>query len=95
MDSENLKLRFTLTKDPTVGKLQLAKGRSKVLLSARGAVKSFTQEDINKGTTRGSSHLCSLEFCVFFMANAHGIITENDTKYPLNKKGGFKIKKEW
>ncbi|XP_031426498.1 extracellular matrix protein FRAS1 [Clupea harengus] len=49
VDSENLKLRFTLTKDPTVGKLQLAKGRSKVLLSARGAVKSFTQEDINKG----------------------------------------------
>ncbi|XP_048099370.1 extracellular matrix protein FRAS1 [Alosa alosa] len=49
VDSDNVKLRFTLTKDPTVGKLQLAKARSKALLSARGAVKSFTQEDINKG----------------------------------------------
>ncbi|KAL2092359.1 hypothetical protein ACEWY4_012157 [Coilia grayii] len=49
VDSDHLKLRFTLTKDPSAGKLQLAKGRSKVLLSARGPVKTFTQEDINKG----------------------------------------------
>ncbi|XP_017560623.2 extracellular matrix protein FRAS1 [Pygocentrus nattereri] len=49
IDSENLKLKFTLTKDVSVGILQLTKGRSKVQLSTRGPVKSFTQEEINKG----------------------------------------------
>ncbi|XP_076856944.1 extracellular matrix organizing protein FRAS1 isoform X2 [Brachyhypopomus gauderio] len=49
IDSDNLKLRFTLTQDLGAGTLQLTKGRSKVQISAEGPVKSFTQEDINKG----------------------------------------------
>uniref|UniRef100_A0A4W4DQF0 VWFC domain-containing protein n=1 Tax=Electrophorus electricus TaxID=8005 RepID=A0A4W4DQF0_ELEEL len=49
MDSDDLKLRFTLTQDLGTGTLQLTKGWSKVQISAKGPIKSFTQEDINKG----------------------------------------------
>ncbi|TSN86075.1 Extracellular matrix protein FRAS1 [Bagarius yarrelli] len=49
IDSDHLKLKFTLTKDLSVGTLQLHKGREKVKISAKGPVKSFTQDDINKG----------------------------------------------
>ncbi|KAM9446229.1 extracellular matrix organizing protein FRAS1 [Clarias gariepinus] len=49
IDSDNLKLKFTVTKDLSVGTLQLHKGSNKVQISANGPVKSFTQDDINKG----------------------------------------------
>ncbi|KAG7481357.1 hypothetical protein MATL_G00065830 [Megalops atlanticus] len=49
VDSDNLKLRYVMTKDPAVGRLQLSKGRDLVQISVKGPVKSFTQEDINKG----------------------------------------------
>ncbi|XP_030622204.1 extracellular matrix organizing protein FRAS1 [Chanos chanos] len=48
-DSDNAKLKFTLTKDLHVGTLQLSKGRTKAKISVKGPVKSFTQDDINKG----------------------------------------------
>uniref|UniRef100_A0AAY4BT87 VWFC domain-containing protein n=1 Tax=Denticeps clupeoides TaxID=299321 RepID=A0AAY4BT87_9TELE len=48
-DSDNLKLRFTLTKDPGTGQLHLLRGVGQVHISTKGAVQSFTQEDINKG----------------------------------------------
>ncbi|KAJ8398108.1 hypothetical protein AAFF_G00431850 [Aldrovandia affinis] len=48
-DSDSLKLRYVMTKDPSVGRLQLSKGRDMVQISIKGPVKSFTQEDVNKG----------------------------------------------
>ncbi|XP_072243382.1 extracellular matrix organizing protein FRAS1 isoform X1 [Leuresthes tenuis] len=49
IDSDNLKLRYVLTKDPPVGKLQLS-GSSRVeKVSVKGPVQSFTQEAVNKG----------------------------------------------
>ncbi|RXN23492.1 extracellular matrix FRAS1-like protein [Labeo rohita] len=49
IDSDNLKLRFTLTKDLSVGSLLLNTGKNKAQISVKGPVTSFTQEDINKG----------------------------------------------
>ncbi|XP_042580368.1 extracellular matrix organizing protein FRAS1-like [Cyprinus carpio] len=49
IDSDNLKLRFTLTKDLSVGSLLLNTGRNKAHISVKGPVTSFTQDDINKG----------------------------------------------
>uniref|UniRef100_A0A672MQB1 Extracellular matrix protein FRAS1-like n=1 Tax=Sinocyclocheilus grahami TaxID=75366 RepID=A0A672MQB1_SINGR len=49
VDSDNLKLRFTLTKDLSVGSLLLNTGRNKAQISVKGPVTSFTQDDINKG----------------------------------------------
>ncbi|XP_073717143.1 extracellular matrix organizing protein FRAS1 [Misgurnus anguillicaudatus] len=49
IDSDNLKLRFTLTKDTSVGSLLLNTGRNKAQISVKGPVTSFTQGDINKG----------------------------------------------
>ncbi|XP_046698206.1 extracellular matrix protein FRAS1 [Silurus meridionalis] len=49
IDSDNLKLKFTVTKDLSVGTLQLHKDRNKVQISAKGPIRSFTQDDINKG----------------------------------------------
>lgn len=49
IDSDDLKLRFTLTKDPSVGSLLLNTGRNKAQISVKGPVTSFTQGDINKG----------------------------------------------
>uniref|UniRef100_A0A8C1KDS0 Fraser extracellular matrix complex subunit 1 n=1 Tax=Cyprinus carpio TaxID=7962 RepID=A0A8C1KDS0_CYPCA len=49
VDSDNLKLQFTLTKDPSMGSLLLNTGRNKAQISVKGPVTSFTQDDINKG----------------------------------------------
>lgn len=49
IDSDNVKLRYVMTKDPSVGRLQMSKGRDVVQISIKGPVKSFTQEDVNKG----------------------------------------------
>ncbi|KAM9742832.1 extracellular matrix organizing protein FRAS1 isoform 2-T2 [Menidia menidia] len=49
IDSDNLKLRYVLTKDPPVGKLQLSRESRLEKVSVEGPVHSFTQEDVNKG----------------------------------------------
>lgn len=49
IDSDNLRLRFTLTKDLSVGSLLLNTGRNKAQISVKGPVTSFTQDDISKG----------------------------------------------
>uniref|UniRef100_A0A8D0CH89 Fraser extracellular matrix complex subunit 1 n=1 Tax=Scleropages formosus TaxID=113540 RepID=A0A8D0CH89_SCLFO len=49
VDSDNLKLRYVMTKDPTAGRLQLSRNGNKIQISVKGPVKSFIQEEINKG----------------------------------------------
>uniref|UniRef100_A0A4W3I1G5 Fraser extracellular matrix complex subunit 1 n=1 Tax=Callorhinchus milii TaxID=7868 RepID=A0A4W3I1G5_CALMI len=49
IDSDNEKLKFVITKDPTVGRLQMSKNDNLVQISIRGPIKSFTQTDIKKG----------------------------------------------
>ncbi|XP_056136283.1 extracellular matrix protein FRAS1 [Lampris incognitus] len=49
MDSDNLKLRYVLTKDPPAGKLQLNQRGRQQRVSLKGSIQSFTQEDVNKG----------------------------------------------
>ncbi|KAM9392081.1 extracellular matrix organizing protein FRAS1 [Pholidichthys leucotaenia] len=49
IDSDHLKLRYMLTKDPPVGKLQLNKNNRVEKISVKGPVQSFTQEDVNRG----------------------------------------------
>ncbi|XP_023676521.2 extracellular matrix organizing protein FRAS1 isoform X1 [Paramormyrops kingsleyae] len=48
-DSDDLKLRYVITKDPTVGGLKLSKNGVLVQISVKGPITSFTQEEINKG----------------------------------------------
>uniref|UniRef100_A0AAX7TTD3 VWFC domain-containing protein n=1 Tax=Astatotilapia calliptera TaxID=8154 RepID=A0AAX7TTD3_ASTCA len=59
IDSDHLKLRYILTKDPPVGKLQLNRSSRAESVSVRGPIQSFTQEDVNKGASfrYGGSHL--------------------------------------
>lgn len=49
MDSDSLKLRYVLTKDPPTGRLQLGLTERAEKVSVKGPVQSFTQEDVNKG----------------------------------------------
>lgn len=49
IDSDSLKLRYVLTKDPPAGKLQLSKSGGAEKISVKGPVQSFTQDDVNKG----------------------------------------------
>ncbi|XP_038647741.1 extracellular matrix protein FRAS1 [Scyliorhinus canicula] len=49
IDSDDEKLKFVITKDPTVGRLQMSKNDNLVQISIRGPIKRFTQADINKG----------------------------------------------
>ncbi|XP_059502133.1 extracellular matrix protein FRAS1 isoform X2 [Stegostoma tigrinum] len=49
IDSDDEKLTFVITKDPTVGRLQMSKNDNLVQISIRGPIKRFTQADINKG----------------------------------------------
>ncbi|XP_028271090.1 extracellular matrix organizing protein FRAS1 isoform X7 [Parambassis ranga] len=48
IDSDSLKLRYVLTKDPPSGRLQLTRGGRVEKLSVKGPVQSFTQDDVNK-----------------------------------------------
>ncbi|XP_077417485.1 extracellular matrix organizing protein FRAS1 isoform X1 [Vanacampus margaritifer] len=65
VDSDSLKLRYVLTKDPPSGKVQLSASGGQHKVSAKGPVRSFTQEDVNKGLVqyshekgeKGGSHL--------------------------------------
>ncbi|XP_066568203.1 extracellular matrix organizing protein FRAS1 isoform X2 [Amia ocellicauda] len=49
VDSDQLELKYIMTKDPTVGRLQLSKNGNLVQISIKGPMKSFTQDDVNKG----------------------------------------------
>ncbi|XP_034027090.1 extracellular matrix protein FRAS1 [Thalassophryne amazonica] len=49
LDSDTLKLRYILTKDPPTGKLQLNTSGRVVKVSVKSPVNSFTQDDVNKG----------------------------------------------
>ncbi|XP_042177181.1 extracellular matrix organizing protein FRAS1-like [Oncorhynchus tshawytscha] len=49
-DSDSLKLRYILIKDPPVGRLQLSEGGGQDAVAVKGPVKSFTQEEVNKGS---------------------------------------------
>lgn len=49
MDSDNLRLRYILTKDPPSGQVQLSRDGVLEKVSVKGPVQSFTQADVNKG----------------------------------------------
>ncbi|TNM90093.1 hypothetical protein fugu_004327 [Takifugu bimaculatus] len=49
VDSDNLRLRYILTKDPPSGRLQISKNGGMEKISVKGHVQSFTQDDVNKG----------------------------------------------
>ncbi|KAF7205299.1 extracellular matrix organizing protein FRAS1 isoform X2 [Nothobranchius furzeri] len=49
IDSDSLKLRYVLTKDPPVGRLLLSRTGHPEKVSVKGPVQSFTQDDVNKG----------------------------------------------
>lgn len=49
VDSDNLRLRYILTKDPPSGRLQISKNGGMEKISIKGPVHSFTQDDVNKG----------------------------------------------
>nr|XP_033819322.1 extracellular matrix protein FRAS1 isoform X2 [Geotrypetes seraphini] len=49
IDSDDLKIRYILKKDPVVGHLQMASSETFAPISMKGPVKSFTQSDLNKG----------------------------------------------
>lgn len=51
IDSDSLKIRYMLTKDPPTGKLQLSKNKRVEKISVKGPVQSFTQDDVNKGAS--------------------------------------------
>ncbi|CAJ1069789.1 extracellular matrix protein FRAS1 [Xyrichtys novacula] len=54
IDSDNLKLRYILTKDLLAGKLLLSSRERLDKVSVKGPIQSFTQEDINKGVLQFS-----------------------------------------
>ncbi|XP_015220286.2 extracellular matrix organizing protein FRAS1 [Lepisosteus oculatus] len=49
IDSDELKLKYIMTTDPAVGWLQQSKNGNIAQISIKGPMKSFTQDDINKG----------------------------------------------
>lgn len=49
VDSDNLRLRYILTKDPPSGQVQLSRDGGLQKVSVKGPVQSFTQADVNKG----------------------------------------------
>nr|XP_057925745.1 extracellular matrix protein FRAS1 isoform X1 [Doryrhamphus excisus] len=54
LDSDSLKLRYVLTKDPPSGKVLLSKSGQADKVSVKGPTQSFTQEDVNKGLVQYS-----------------------------------------
>lgn len=56
IDSDSVKLRYVLTKDPPAGTLLLSRNGRAQAVSVKGPIQSFTQEDVNAG-------LCLLNFC--------------------------------
>ncbi|XP_023814674.1 extracellular matrix protein FRAS1 isoform X2 [Oryzias latipes] len=49
IDSDSVKLRYVLTKDPPAGTLLLSRNGRAQALSVKGPIQSFTQEDVNAG----------------------------------------------
>ncbi|VDI42839.1 Hypothetical predicted protein [Mytilus galloprovincialis] len=49
IDSDDKKLTYTLTRDPTGGRLLISNQNRKVPVSTRGPIKSFTQLDVDQG----------------------------------------------
>uniref|UniRef100_A0A8C8RJR6 VWFC domain-containing protein n=1 Tax=Pelusios castaneus TaxID=367368 RepID=A0A8C8RJR6_9SAUR len=49
IDSDDLKVRYVMKKDPSTGHLQMTRLDNLVQISVKGPIKSFTQADINKG----------------------------------------------
>ncbi|XP_067377534.1 extracellular matrix protein FRAS1 isoform X3 [Channa argus] len=69
IDSDNLKLRYVLTKDPPVGKLQLSKSGHGEKVTVKGPVQSFTQDDVNKGLLQYSHEKGEKGGSLFFKFN--------------------------
>ncbi|KAG7214448.1 hypothetical protein INR49_026879 [Caranx melampygus] len=69
MDSDNLKLRYILTKDLPAGKLQLSKSERVQKVSVKGPVQSFTQDDVNKGLLQYSHEKGEKGGSLFFKFN--------------------------
>ncbi|XP_046872768.1 extracellular matrix protein FRAS1 isoform X2 [Hypomesus transpacificus] len=49
MDSDNLKLSYVLTQDPSAGRLLLGRSGHQEPISTSRTLRSFTQQDVNKG----------------------------------------------
>lgn len=49
IDSEDLNLRYIMTKDPAAGHLQITRNSNHDNISIKGPIKSFSQDDIRKG----------------------------------------------
>uniref|UniRef100_K7G756 Fraser extracellular matrix complex subunit 1 n=1 Tax=Pelodiscus sinensis TaxID=13735 RepID=K7G756_PELSI len=49
IDSDDLRVRYVMKKDPSTGRLQMTKIDNLVQISVKGPITSFTQADINKG----------------------------------------------
>ncbi|XP_076007225.1 extracellular matrix organizing protein FRAS1 [Genypterus blacodes] len=69
IDSDNLKLRYILTKDLPSGKLQLSKSGQVEKVSLKGPVQSFTQDDVNKGLLQYSHEKGEKGGSLFFKFN--------------------------
>uniref|UniRef100_A0AAV2MQE8 Uncharacterized protein n=1 Tax=Knipowitschia caucasica TaxID=637954 RepID=A0AAV2MQE8_KNICA len=54
IDSDNLKLRYVLTKDPASGKLLLSPQGEAEKVSVKGPINGFTQDQVNKGMVQYS-----------------------------------------
>uniref|UniRef100_A0A3B4AGL3 VWFC domain-containing protein n=1 Tax=Periophthalmus magnuspinnatus TaxID=409849 RepID=A0A3B4AGL3_9GOBI len=54
IDSDNVKLRYVLTKEPASGRLLLSQDGKQERLSVKGLLNGFTQEQVNKGLVQYS-----------------------------------------
>ncbi|XP_029366253.1 extracellular matrix organizing protein FRAS1 isoform X2 [Echeneis naucrates] len=69
VDSDSLKLRYILTKDPPTGKLQLSRGGRWEKVSVKGPAQNFTQEHVNKGLLQYSHEKGEKGGSLFFKFN--------------------------
>uniref|UniRef100_A0A3Q3IUW6 VWFC domain-containing protein n=1 Tax=Monopterus albus TaxID=43700 RepID=A0A3Q3IUW6_MONAL len=69
IDSDDLKLRYVLTRDLPAGKLQLSKSGHVEKVSVKGPAQSFTQEDVNKGLLQYSHEKGEKGGSLFFKFN--------------------------
>ena len=59
MDSDNLKLSYVLTQDPSAGRLLLGRSGHQEPISTSRTLRSFTQQDVNKGSPGSPPHALS------------------------------------
>ncbi|KAG7490496.1 extracellular matrix FRAS1 [Solea senegalensis] len=69
LDSDSLKLRYVLTKDPPAGRVQLSRSTRLDQVSVQGPVHSFTQDDVNKGLLQYSHDKGEKGGSLFFKFN--------------------------